>query len=425
MTETTSTNDLPYYHTIGIGAGPANLSLAALHQTSTTERMALFDRAPAPDWHTTLLHPGVRMQTSWLKDLVSVVDPTHKLTFLNYLVTEGRLFALLNAQFDVIPRREYMRYLAWASRQIDDLHYGLNIDSIGITDDGFEVRSQGRALARSEHLTIGVGTRPAMPDWAAALPGDRAFIADYLAPHLDTMRRDEKVAVVGGGQTGIEAVLRLLSAGFTDISWLGRRQWFQTIDDSPAANDFYRPAHQVFLQQLTRESRRRLITEQNPTGDALTPGALKVLYQANYDAMLDRDLFPVRLLPARDVDTAELDGDEIVLTATTPERREQHRVRHVVIAVGRETVPVPFDDDLCERMDTDDAGEMIIDADYSVRWKGMNGNRMYALNRGRMSHGIPDANLTLLPVRAAIVLNSMFDRQLFEIKDDLCPISWG
>jgi len=218
MTETTSTNDLPYYHTIGIGAGPANLSLAALHQTSTTERMALFDRAPAPDWHTTLLHPGVRMQTSWLKDLVSVVDPTHKLTFLNYLVTEGRLFALLNAQFDVIPRREYMRYLAWASRQIDDLHYGLNIDSIGITDDGFEVRSQGRALARSEPLTLGVGTRPAMPDWTAALPGDRAFIADYLAPHLDTMRRDEKVAVVGGGQTGIEAVLRLLSAGFTDIS---------------------------------------------------------------------------------------------------------------------------------------------------------------------------------------------------------------
>jgi lysine/ornithine N-monooxygenase len=42
-----------------------------------------------------------------------------------------------------------------------------------------------------------------------------------------------------------------------------------------------------------------------------------------------------------------------------------------------------------------------------------------------MSHGIPDANLTLLPVRAAIVLNSMFDRQMFEIKDDLCPVQWG
>jgi lysine N6-hydroxylase len=422
MTDTTA---LPYYHTIGIGAGPANLSLAALHMTSSDEPMALFDRTPAPDWHTTLLHPGVRMQTSWLKDLVSVVDPTHQLTFLNYLVTEGRLFALLNAQFDVIPRREYMRYLAWASRRIDNVHYGVDIDSIGITDGGFEVRSGGTPLARSEHLTIGVGTRPSTPDWAASLPDDGAFLADYLAQHLGTMRRDAPVAVVGGGQTGIEAVLRLLGAGFTDISWLGRRQWFMTIDDSPAANDFYRPAHQRFLQQLTRESRRRLITEQNPTGDALTPGALKVLYQANYDAMLERDVFPVTLLPARDVNAAEQVGDEIVLTATTPERREQHRVRHVVIAVGRETVPVPFDDDLRERLDTDEAGDMLIDADYSVRWKGMNGHRIYALNRGRMSHGIPDANLTLLPVRAAIVLNSMFERQLFEIKDDLCPIQWG
>ncbi|HEY3001900.1 MAG TPA: SidA/IucD/PvdA family monooxygenase [Kribbellaceae bacterium] len=422
MTDTTA---LPYYHTIGIGAGPANLSLAALHMTSSDEPMALFDRTPAPDWHATLLHPGVRMQTSWLKDLVSVVDPTHQLTFLNYLVTEGRLFALLNAQFDVIPRREYMRYLAWASRRIDNIHYGVDIDSIGITDGGFEVRSGGTPLARSEHLTIGVGTRPSTPAWAASLPDDRAFLADYLAQHLGTMRRDAPVAVVGGGQTGIEAVLRLLGAGFTDISWLGRRQWFMTIDDSPAANDFYRPAHQRFLQQLTRESRRRLITEQNPTGDALTPGALKVLYQANYDAMLERDLFPVTLLPARDVNAAEQVGDDIVLTATTPERREQHRVRHVVIAVGRETVPVPFDDDLRERLDTDEAGDMLIDADYSVRWKGMNGHRIYALNRGRMSHGIPDANLTLLPVRAAIVLNSMFERQLFEIKDDLCPIQWG
>jgi lysine N6-hydroxylase len=42
-----------------------------------------------------------------------------------------------------------------------------------------------------------------------------------------------------------------------------------------------------------------------------------------------------------------------------------------------------------------------------------------------MSHGIPDANLTLLPIRSAIVLNSLFGRQLFEVRDNLCPISWS
>src|SRR3954464_10963892 len=104
-------------HTVGVGDGPANLSLAALYQGATDERMALFEGQPQPTWHEPLLHPGARMQTSWLKDLVSIVDPTHPLSFLNYLVTNGRLFALLNAQFDVIPRREYANYLDWASRR--------------------------------------------------------------------------------------------------------------------------------------------------------------------------------------------------------------------------------------------------------------------------------------------------------------------
>jgi len=96
----------------------------------------------------------------------------------------------------------------------------------------------------------------------------------------------------------------------------------------------------------------------------------------------------------------------------------------VVVAAGRQTVPVPFDEDLRERVDTE-AGEMVIDSDYSVRWKGMNGRKIFALNRARMSMGLTDTNLTLLPVRSAIVLNSLFGRELYPVRDDLCPVQWG
>jgi lysine N6-hydroxylase len=419
--------ELPYFHTVGVGAGPANLSLAALYQSVTDQRIALFDKQPGPTWHETLLHSGVRMQTSWLKDLVSIIDPTHRLSFLNYLVSTGRLFALLNAQFGFIPRREYMNYLAWAAGQIDRIHYGVTIDRISLADDGFVVHAGGRPLARSEHVVVGVGTRPRVPAGLAGLPGERAFIADRLRLRIDELARDPQapIAVVGGGQTGLECVLNLMRAGMTDIRWLGRRQWFQTIDDSPVANEFYRPAHQRFLQDLPRATRRRLITEQNPTGDALTPGALTALYQANYDRMLDLGRFPATLLPGRDAMSGEMDGEEVVLHCSTTQGVECHRVRHAVIAVGRETVEVPFDEDLRARIEVDEDGEMVVDRDYSVRGAGRDGHRIYAMNRGRMSHGIPDANLTLLPVRSAIVLNSMFERQVFEIRDDLCPISWS
>ncbi|HYR62038.1 MAG TPA: SidA/IucD/PvdA family monooxygenase, partial [Actinomycetota bacterium] len=424
------TPDVPRFHTVGIGAGPANLSLAALYQSSTSEAMALFDRQVGPTWHASLLHTGARMQTSWLKDLVSLVDPTHQLTFVNYLVSTGRLFALLNAQFDFIPRREYMQYLAWASRQIHNIHYGVTIDEISFTGDGFVVAAAGRPVARSQHLVVGVGTRPVMPPGLSWLPDHRVFVADDLGWRIDGMSADRHapVAVVGGGQTGLEAVLRLLGSGFSDIRWLGRRQWFQTIDDSPVANEFYRPAHQEFLQTLSRRTRRALVEEQNPTGDALTPGALRGLYQANYDRMLELGRFPVTLLPGRDVSTAVMDGDDLVLSCTTTEGKQQQRVRYAVVAVGRELVPVPFDDDLRARVETDQDGELVLEADYSVRWdgpRGPTGHSIYALNRGRLSHGIPDANLTLLPVRSAIVLNSMFGRQMFQVPDELCPISWN
>ena len=274
---------------------------------------------------------------------------------------------------------------------------------------------------------LGVGTVPEIPPALSGLPPERAFIADELAERIDTMAAepDAPVAVVGGGQTGIETAMELLNRGFTNISWFGRRLWFETIDDSPSANDVYRPAHMEALQRLSPTTRRQVIERLNPTGDALTPGALRTLYQANYDAMLELGHFPATLYPGRDVRFAELDGGEVVLHSQALERAEEHRARYVVIATGRRNVDIPFDPELAERVEVDEDGELLVDSDYSVRWKGMNGHRIFALSRDRHNHGLTDVNLTLLPVRAAIVLNSMFGRELFQIRDELCAVDWG
>src|SRR5262249_56015521 len=110
---------------------------AGMVERGTEGGSAVFDKERAAAWHASLLAPGVRMQTSWLKDLVSLVDPTHKLTFLNYLVQTGRLFALLNAQFDVMPRREYERYLRWAAAPARDLHHGGSGGPASLPDGDF------------------------------------------------------------------------------------------------------------------------------------------------------------------------------------------------------------------------------------------------------------------------------------------------
>ncbi|WP_344169660.1 FAD-dependent oxidoreductase [Kribbella lupini] len=424
----TDATSLTRYHTIGIGAGPSNLSLAALYKNVTTEKLALFDSRPVAGWHTPLLYPGVRMQTGWMKDLVSLVDPRHELTFLNYLVTSGRLYALINSQFDSLPRIEYERYLAWATERLGVVNFSSRVDSIAITDDGFEVSVDGTPVAVSEHLVLGLGTRPVWPDYVRNLPSGRAFIADELGvrmPDLEPHKADP-IAVVGGGQTGLECVLRLLGSGFTDIRWLGRNQWFRSIDDSPMANELYRPSHIEFLQGLNRSKRREMIVDSRYSGDAITPGGLRALYQGNYDGLLTLGRFPVTLLPGRDVTSSELLADGLLRLncSTVASAAEHHDVRHVVVAAGREHVQAPFSDDLRERIDYDDDGEMLVEPDYSVRWKGMNGHRIYSFNASRYSHGLTNAGLTQLPVRAAIVLNSMFDREIYPISDELCAVQW-
>lgn len=423
----TQPDDVPSYTAIGIGAGPANLSLAAVFSAAGPDELALFDRQPGPAWHPRLLHPGVTMQTSWIKDLVSLVDPTHPLTFMNYMVSTGRLYNLLNAQFDTIPRSEYVRYLGWAGERLPRLSWDTPVDEVSFGDGGFTVRSRGVEVGRSRHLVLGVGSEAYVPPDLAGLPEDRACVPDHLLDRIDGMTgHADPIAVVGGGQTGAECVLELLSRSFTDIRWFGRRPWFQPMDDSPPANDFYRPAYQEFLQGLGRETRQRLVEGQTLTGDAITPSTIRAIYQENYRGLLELERFPVTMYPGRDVTSGDTGEDgSIVLQVSGAEGTETHEVRYAVLATGRRPSPAPFDRELLDLVDVDDIGAMIVDSDYSVRWKGGDGHRIYALNRARLSHGIPDANLTLLPIRSALVLNSMLDRQVFEVRDEVLPVNWG
>lgn len=413
-----------HFHTVGVGAGPANLSLAALFESVAPHRMALLERQSRSTWHPDLLFSGVRMQTSWLKDLVTLADPCHRLSFVHYMVSTGRVYALLNAQFDVIPRQEYAQYLCWAAERLDDVYYGTHIDRITF-DGGFGFYADGKRVATSDHLVLGLGSEPYVPPDLAGVLGERAFLPEELSARAPSLDPEDPIAVVGGGQTGAECVLDLLGRGFTRVSWFGRRPWFQPMDDSPPANDFYRPAYVRFLQDVSRETRRRLVAGQVLTGDAITPGTLRAIFQANYDGMLRHGEHPVTLYPARDVVAAEANGDGLVLHAVSSMGQEEHRTTAAVMATGRRLVEPPLDPDLRERIELDDTGEMVVDADYSVRWKGPDDHRIFALNRSRYTHGIADANLTLLPVRSAMIINSLFGREIFTVRDTCVSTRWG
>lgn len=415
----------PHFHSVGVGAGPANLSLAALFEAVAPDRIALFESQPAPAWHGGLMFSGVRMQTGWLKDLVSLVDPGHRLSFLHYLVRTRRVFAFLSAQYSEIPRLEYIRYLEWAAGNLADVHFGTRIDQVSF-DDGFYLYSAGNLVACSDHLVLGIGSSPRMPPGLAGLDPTRMVVADDLMVRLDQLDLPlgHPVAVVGGGQTGAECVLELRSRGFTDIRWFGRRPWFAPLDDSPSANEMYRPGYAAFLNRIPVELKRELVKEQVLTSDGISASTLRTLFQVNYEDLLRTGRAPVTMLPGRRVNGGEPHGTGVTLTVTGPHGAQQHDVRFAVVAVGRCPAPLPFDDQLREMTDTSDQGDPVVEEDYSLRWKGQDSHKIFVQNRARHVHGLPDANLSLLPMRSAIIINSLFGRPIFESTDDFLSTRW-
>lgn len=417
----------PHHFVAGVGAGPANLSVAALGEELVSGGVVLFEHRMEPAWHPGLLGPGARLQTSWVKDLVTLVDPRNRFSFLNYLVQTGRIYAFLNAQFTAIPRIEYTRYLAWAAQELGMIRYGVRITEVDFADRFVLLTADG-PVATADHLVLGLGTRPNIPECFRGRELAGVVLAEHLESHLSTLDRRSygQVMVIGGGQTGAESVLTLLHHGARDIRWLGRRHWFAPLDDSPSANDFYRPTYQRFFFNLPDEVRHAYVTEQTLTSDGVSMETLQEIYRSNYEAFLREGRAPVMMLPGRDVvQASSRDGCVTVWCRRNSGGSELHTARLVVLATGRQLRPLPFSPGLREHVELNSCGEPVVEQDYSVRWKHDPQHKIFVQNRSRISHGLADPNLSLLSVRSAVILNSLLGRTVFTIRDEQVYTMWA
>jgi lysine N6-hydroxylase len=401
-----------HYRCVGIGVGPANLSLASLMYSHPEITNVFLDKKESFGWHDGQQLDNTLIQVAMLKDLVTLSEPTNGFSFLSYLHECGRIYHYLNAQFDAVPRLEFRNYMEWASRRNENIVYGQEVLGVEF-DEHFKIHSTTQTVT-ADNVVIGVGARPQVPPQARDHLGDRQFhVSEFLtkAKNLAGLR----VGVIGGGQSGAEAFLDLLSRQEKDLPrrvvWISRRPNYFPIDDSPFTNDYYMPSYSDYFAGLDATTRQAFNTRNILTSDGISESTLRSIYQRIYTHRFING-YPdlVALYPNRTVtDVACAPGGAWKLALAHNDHddgAESVELDVVIWATGFRPTPLDFLDPISSRLERDGT-EYKIDYSFAVQWDGPAEHNIFLQNAARGQRGLADPNLSLNAWRSQRILDRL------------------
>jgi lysine N6-hydroxylase len=415
------------YDLVGVGIGPANLSLAALADPVDGLHTTFFERESAFRWHPGLMIEGAFLQVPFLADLVSLVDPTSQLSFLSYLRARERLYPFYFAEKFHIPRAEYADYCAWVSRRLPGLRFDHAVKAIrwSAADDAFEldVEPAGRVLARN--VVLGVGTEPKLPPQLADVA---MHSADYL-PARDRLLTTPDVTVVGSGQSGAEVFLDLLRArpsGQGTLRWLTRTAAFAPMEYSKLGLEQFTPDYTRFFHGLDEPVRDRLVPAQWQLYKAISADTIAEIFDELYRRTVGGGWPEVLLAPGVEVTAAVPAKERLELTLRHVQQGGHATVTTdaVVCATGYQERDLgDLLDPLGTDLDRDAAGRLVVDADYKVATSTR--GSLYVQNAERHTHGVGAPDLGLIAWRAATILNSVCGKKVYPLPERTAFTTFG
>ncbi|WP_226966593.1 lysine N(6)-hydroxylase/L-ornithine N(5)-oxygenase family protein [Streptomyces phaeolivaceus] len=268
------------YDVLGIGFGPSNLALAiALHEQSANSgpegglKVGFLERQPRFGWHRGMLIDDATMQVSFLKDLVTMRDPTSDFSFLCYLRDQGRLVDFLNLKTLFPLRIEFHDYFEWAAARVAHLvEYSSEVVSVRpVTRDGevrwFDVTSRvpgdpdSLTVRRARSVCVATGLEPRLPQGASL--SERVWHNSELLPRVEKVRASgqpiRRAVVLGAGQSAAEAV-DYLHRNFpeAEICSVFAKYGYTPADDSPFANKIFDPEAVDLYYDSPREVKQSL-----------------------------------------------------------------------------------------------------------------------------------------------------------------------
>lgn len=411
---------------IGIGFGPSNLALAIALQERGQREGALdvlfLDKQADYRWHGNTLVTQSELQISFLKDLVTLRNPTSPFSFVNYLKQHGRLVDFINLGTFYPCRMEYNDYLRWVAAQfVEQSRYGEEVTAIEPVlhkqrVEALRVMSrdtQGQHHVRTTRaVVVSPGGTPRIPEAFAGLQGDsRVF---HHSQYLQSMARlgcangkPMRIAIIGGGQSAAEAFIDLNdSYPSVQVDLILRGSALKPADDSPFVNEVFSPEFTDLMFSQNGAQREQMIREYHSTNYSVVDIDLieriyGVLYRQKVSGIARHGF---RNLTAVRVATASAEGIELALVNIANGESSLQRYDAVVLATGYER---QLHRHLLEPL-RDYLGDFEVARDYRIKTDARCQASIYMQGFCESSHGLSDTLLSVLPIRADEIATSLY-----------------
>lgn len=417
------------YDFIGIGIGPFNLSVAALTEGLEGFSSLFLERKPHFAWHPGMMVPDCNMQTSFLKDLVSAVEPTNRHSFINYLVQRKKFYRFLTTEQRTVSREEFADYLCWAADNLNNLAFNQQVRQVSFDDKTrlFDVETQ-QGHYRARHVCLGIGKQINLPDYVTT-QNDCCFHASEMMLRTPSLH-GRRVTIVGGGQSGADLFLNIFRGEWGQpaaLNWVSRRNNYNALDEAAFANEYFTPEYLESFSTLDEKARQRMLSEQKMTSDGITSESLLDIYRAMYHRFeVLRETPWAHLLPSRSVTrlTQEQGCQKLSLRHHLDHGEEQLMSDVVIFATGYRAAHPAFLAPVAHRLHLDRDEDFQVNTDFTLNWNGPESNHLFAVNAGMHSLGIAEPQLSLMAWRAARILNRVHPEEPFELSTSPGVIHW-
>jgi L-ornithine N5-oxygenase len=419
---------------LGVGFGPSNLALAialreSAQRTGVGADCAFVERQQRFGWHRGMLIEDATMQVSFIKDLVTMRDPTSRYSFVAYLHAHGRLPDFVNHKTLVPTRLEFHDYLEWAAREFEDVvAYGQEASSVEPVVEGGRVvaldvtlRAAGSAaptvpaVRRTRNLVIACGLRSRLPDGFET--GEDVWHSAELMHRTADLDPERAwiFVVIGAGQSAAETV-EYLHRRFRNavVHSVFARHGYSPADDSPFVNGIFDPAAvDTFYNAPDRVRQMLLDYHGNTNYSAVDVDLVEELYRRVYAERVSGE----HRLRIRNISrVAEIrrgpSGPRVAVEFLPSGELTEIAADQVVCATGYQPIePEPLLGSFLEYCKRDDRGGVVVDRGHRVVTEGDVDCAVYVQGTTERTHGISSSLLSTTAIRAGEIADAVLETE--------------